>query len=200
MHRCRSVHGFRDRLVRSQGLCYRPGLMLERPLDRLVQVLCRSRPGREPFSRAKGSQLSGCRIRIDHRNADAGVLAKVQSGLVQGQARSRAQRSSWFPWAPQSKQRKSPLVSSTEKQRGLDARRHEMGMRHGAGGHGGRWDDSQSGRARAPSESGCARLGNRSTSFLIRSGRSPLGCRSVRRLLGRLTRGGLDRTCPETCE
>ena len=29
------------------------------------------------------------------------------------------QRSSWFPWAPQSKQRKSPLVRSTEKQRGI---------------------------------------------------------------------------------
>jgi hypothetical protein len=45
---------------------------------------CQWRPGREPFSRAKVSQLSGRRIRIDHRNADSGVLAKIQSGLVQG--------------------------------------------------------------------------------------------------------------------
>jgi hypothetical protein len=50
------------------------------------RLSCRSRPAREPFSRATVSQLSGCRIRIDHWNADAGVLAKIQSGLVQGQA------------------------------------------------------------------------------------------------------------------
>ena len=47
---------------------------------------CRSRPAREPFSRAKACQLSGRRIRIDHRNADTGVPAKIQSRLVQGQA------------------------------------------------------------------------------------------------------------------
>jgi hypothetical protein len=52
----------------------------------VLRQQCRSRLAREPFSRAKASQLSGCGIRIDHRNADAGVLAKIQSGLVQGQA------------------------------------------------------------------------------------------------------------------
>ena len=40
-------------------------------------------------------------------------------------------------------------------------------MHREAGGRGGKWDDNQAARARAPSESGCAQLGNRSTLFLI---------------------------------
>jgi hypothetical protein len=47
---------------------------------------CQSRLGREPFSRAKVSQLSSRGIRIDYRNADACVVAKVEGSLVQGQA------------------------------------------------------------------------------------------------------------------
>ena len=38
---------------------------------------CRSRPGREPDSRAKAGQLVGCGIRIDYRNADSRVMAKI---------------------------------------------------------------------------------------------------------------------------
>ncbi len=50
------------------------------------QRSCQSRPGREPFSRAKVGQLSSCGIRIDFGNADARVVAKLDGGLVQGQA------------------------------------------------------------------------------------------------------------------
>jgi hypothetical protein len=44
---------------------------------------CRSRPGREPFSRAKVSQLSGCGKRMGQRNADARVMAEVERVVVQ---------------------------------------------------------------------------------------------------------------------
>jgi hypothetical protein len=47
---------------------------------------CQSRLGGEPFRWAKASQLSSCGIRIDFGNADARVVAKVEGGLVQGQA------------------------------------------------------------------------------------------------------------------
>jgi len=47
---------------------------------------CQSRLGGEPFSRAKVSQLSSRGIRIDYRNADACVVAKVEGSLVQGHA------------------------------------------------------------------------------------------------------------------
>jgi hypothetical protein len=61
-------------------------LMIGPPGTGKTLLACRSWPAREPFSRAKACELSGRRIRIDHRNADTGVLAKIQSRLVQGQA------------------------------------------------------------------------------------------------------------------
>ncbi len=42
------------------------------------QSHCRSRPGREPFLRAKAGQLSSCGIRIDFGNADARVSVAAE--------------------------------------------------------------------------------------------------------------------------
>ena len=75
----------------------------------------------------QGSHFRGPR-RASYRAAESGSITGMQTpacwqrsraALCRGKLRSRAQRSSWFPCAPQSKQRKTPLVSSTEKQRGI---------------------------------------------------------------------------------
>src|SRR5208282_1338453 len=74
----------------------------------------------------QGSHFRGPRC-ASYRAAESGSITGMQTpacwqrsraALCRGKLRSRAQRSSWFPWAPQSKQRKRPLVNSTEKQRG----------------------------------------------------------------------------------
>ena len=47
--------------------------------------ICGSRPGREPFSRAKASQPSGCRTMMDRRNADGrlpAVVARRRAGAT----------------------------------------------------------------------------------------------------------------------
>jgi len=55
----------------------------------VVCDLCRSRPGREPFSRAKVSQPSGYGKRMSRRNADTRVMAaEVERSVVYDQLAS----------------------------------------------------------------------------------------------------------------
>ena len=192
---------YRDRKVR-RTLHDLGNPLTGRPCDRIViysqhyctrcrRYFCRSRPGGEPFSRARACQLSSRGIRIDYGNADARVVAKVEGSLVEGQAPDAYPQIELVSLGSAFEAAKEPS-RQIDREGGADweALGRGMGMRREAGLHGVRWDDSQSGRARAPSEPGCAELGSQSTLHLVKSVWSPLGCRSIPRLLSRLSAVG----------